>query len=289
VNTFDWYMLRGKPSIFRLLLGSGTKPLGVDLSGVVEAVGLNVTRFKPGDQVFGTGRDKSLRSKRGTFAEWVAARENALVKKPGNVTFEQAAGIPVAGLTALQGLRDHGRLQRGHKVLINGASGGIGTFAVQIAKAFGAEVTGVCSTRNVDMVKGIGADHVIDYTRENFASGPGRYDLILDIVGSQPWSACRRMLSDNGRYVVAGGPPKRAIPLLLREPFTKGKLVTFVARTSVADMEVMRKLIEEGKLKPVVDRTYTLEQTADAIRYVAEGHTRGKVVIAVSAEATGRS
>src|SRR6266550_5202028 len=180
VNMFDWYMVRGKPFVFRLVLGLGRpKPLGVDLAGVVEAVGRNVTRFKPGDDVFGTGRDKSVRSKRGSFAEYVSTYETMLAVKPRNVTFEQAAGIPVAGLTALQGLRDHGRVERGQKVLINGASGGIGTFAVQIAKAFSADVTGVCSTRNVELVRGIGADHVIDYNRENFTPGATRYDVIF--------------------------------------------------------------------------------------------------------------
>lgn len=281
VNMFDWYMVRGKPAVFRLILGSGTKPLGVDLSGVVEAVGSGVTRFKPGDQVFGTGRGKSLRSKKGSFAEYVATEEDALVMKPGNASFEQAAGIPVAGLTALQGLRDHGLLRAGHKVLINGASGGIGTFAVQIARAFGAEVTGVCSTRNVDLVKGIGADHVIDYTRENFTAGPARYDVILDIVGSQPWSAIRRVLALAGKYVIAGGPPRRAIPLMTLEPFTKGRLVTFIARRNTRDLNTLRELVEKGAVTPVVDRRYCLEETAEAVRYVAAGHTRGKVIITV--------
>ena len=280
VNMFDWYVVRGKPFVFRLILGVGTpKPLGVDLAGVVEAIGPGVTRLRPGDEVFGTGRDKSLRSKRGSFAEYVAAPETALASKPSNVSFEQAAAVPVAGLTALQGLRDHGLLARGQRVLVNGASGGIGTFAVQIAKAFGADVTGVCSTRNVELVRGIGADHVIDYTRENFTAGSARYDLIFDIVGSQPWSACRRMLTANGKYVIAGGPPSRGIGLMLREPFTRGKLVTFVARTNLADLNVMRELMESGAVTPVVDCTYPLEETAEAVRYVAAGHTRGKVVI----------
>lgn len=280
VNTFDWYMVRGKPAFFRLLLGSGKKPLGVDLAGEVEAVGRRVTRFKPGDQVFGTGRD-SMRAKRGSFAEYVAVSEKRLAIKPRNVTFEQAAGVPVAGLTALQGLRDRGRVERGQKVLINGASGGIGTFAVQIAKAFGADVTGVCSTRNVDMVRGIGADRVIDYTRENFTTGATRYDVILDIVGSQSWPACRRVLTAGGKYVLAGGPPSRGISLMLLAPFTRGKLVPFVARVNADDLNVIREMIEAGAVTPVIDRTYTLEETADAVRYVAAGHTRGKVVIAI--------
>ena len=282
VNMFDWYLVRGQPAFFRLVLGSREpKPLGVDLAGVVEAVGRNVTRFKPGDEVFGTGRDKSVRSKRGSFAEYVCVREELLAMKPRNVTFEQAAGVPIAGLTALQGLRDHGVLKRGHKVLINGASGGIGTFAVQIAKAFGAEVTGVCNTSNIEMVRRIGADHVIDYTRQNFTIGSARYDVILDVVGSQPWSDCRRLLTATGKYVLAGGPPSRGLPLMLVAPFTGGRLVPFIARARQADLNVMRELMERGVLSPVVDRTYTLESTAEAIRYVAAGHTRGKVVITI--------
>ena len=281
VNTFDWYMVRGKPAFFRLLLGSGKKPLGVDLAGEVEAVGRSVTRFKPGDRVFGTGRDKGLRPKRGSFAEYVSTPERALAIMPRNATFAQAAAVPVVGLTALQGLRDRGRVERGQKVLINGASGGIGTFAVQIAKAFGADVTGVCSTRNVDMVRGIGADRVIDYTRENFTTGATRYDVILDIVGSQSWSACRRVLTAGGKYVVAGGPPGRGIRLMMLEPFTRGKLVSFVARLNVGDLNVIREMIEAGAVTPVIDRTYKLEQTANAVRYVAAGHTSGKVVIAI--------
>jgi NADPH:quinone reductase-like Zn-dependent oxidoreductase len=285
VNLFDWYMVRGKPGVVRLVLGSGRKPLGVDLAGVVEEVGSNVKRLKPGDQVFGTGRGKSVRSKTGSFAEYVSTPESMLAIKPRNVTFEQAAGIPMAGLTALQGLRDHGLLKRNHRVLINGASGGIGTFAVQIAKALGGRVTGVCSTRNMDMVIGIGADQVIDYTRENFTTGSASYDVILDIVGSQPWPDCRRVLTANGKYVMAGGPPSRGIPLMFRAPFTGGKLVPFVARANLDDLNVMRELIETGQVTPVIDRSYSLEETADALRYVIAGHTRGKVVIAIGSEA----
>ena len=282
VNMFDWYMLRGKPAVFRLVLGSGRKPLGVDLAGVVEAVGRNVTRFKPGDHVFGTGRDKTVRSRRGSFAEYVSVPENMLAIKPRNVTFEQAASVPMAGLTALQGLRDHGMLKAGQKVLVNGASGGVGTFAVQIAKAFGADVTGVCSTRNVEMVRRIGADRVIDYTREDFTTGSTRYDVILDIVGSQSWPACRRTLTANGRYVLVGGPPARGMRLMLLAPFTRGKLVSFVGRANPDDLNVMRELIEDRGVTPVIDRSYSLEETAGAVRYVAAGHTRGKVVIAIA-------
>jgi NADPH:quinone reductase-like Zn-dependent oxidoreductase len=280
VNTFDWYMVRGKPAIFRLLLGSGQKPLGVDLAGEVEAVGRSVTRFKAGDRVFGTGRDK-MRAKRGSFAEYVSVRERALAIMPRNATFAQAAAVPVAGLTALQALRDRGHVARGQKVLINGASGGIGTFAVQIAKALGADVTGVCSTRNADMVRLIGADHVIDYTRENFTAGETRYDVIVDIVSNQSWPACRRVLTSTGKYIPVGGPPSRGISLMLLEPFARGKLITFVARVNVEDLNAIREMIEAGTVTPVIDRSYTLEQTADAVRYVATGHTRGKVVISV--------
>ena len=201
---------------------------------------------------------------------------------PRNATFAQVAAVPVVGLTALQGLRDRGRVERGQKVLINGASGGIGTFAVQIAKAFGADVTGVCSTRNVDMVRRIGADHVIDYTRENFTAGVTRYDVILDIVSSQSWPACRRVLTPGGKYLPVGGPPSRGISLMLLEPFTRGKLVTFVARVNADDLNVIREMIEAGAVTPIIDRTYKLEETAEAVRYVAAGHTRGKVVIAIS-------
>ena len=290
VNMFDWYMVRGKPALLRPALGLATpKPLGVDLSGIVEAVGQSVTEFKPGDRVFGTGRDKGLRSKRGAFAEYVSTPARALAIMPGNATFAQAAGVPMAGLTALQGLRDHGRIQRGQKVLINGASGGIGTFAVQIAKAFGADVTGVCSTRNAEMVRSIGADQVIDYTRENFTIGATRYDVILDIVGSQPWRACRRVLTDSGKYVLAGGPPGRGFRLMLLSPFTSGRLVSFVARSNPEDLNVLRELIESGAVTPVIDRSYSLEETSDAVAYVAAGHTRGKVVIAIRADTEKRA
>ena len=281
VNMFDWYMVRAKPRVFRLVLGGQPKPLGVDLAGVVEAVGRNVTRFKPGDHVFGTGRDKSVRSKRGSFAEYVSTPESLLAMKPRNATFEQAAGVPMAALTALQGLRDHASLKRGQKVLVNGASGGIGTFAVQIAKAFGAEVTGVCSTGNIEMVRRLGADRVIDYTRESFTGGTTRYDVILDIVGSQPWPACRRALTPNGKYILTGGPPGRGLSLMLLAPFTRGKLVPFIARANQNDLNVMRELIEGGRVTPVVDRCYPLEETAEALMYVATGHTRGKVVITI--------
>jgi NADPH:quinone reductase-like Zn-dependent oxidoreductase len=224
------------------------------------------------------------RAKCGSFAEYVSMPGKALAIKPRNVTFEQAAAVPMAGLTALQGLRDYGELQRGKRVLINGASGGIGTFAVQIAKAFGADVTGVCSARNVEMVRGIGADHVIDYKRENFTAGAARYDVILDIVGSQSWPECRAALTESGKYLLVGGPPGRGIRLMMLAPFTRGKLVPFIARANASDLKVMCQLIETGAVTPVIDRSYSLHDTPDAVRYVAAGHTRGKVVIAISAE-----
>jgi NADPH:quinone reductase-like Zn-dependent oxidoreductase len=282
VNMFDWYMVRGKPAVFRLLLGVGRrKPLGVDVAGVVEAVGRNVARFKPGDAVFGFATTAGMRPKGGSFAECAATSERTLAIKPPNITFAEAAGLPMAGVTALQGLRDHGRIQRGQKVLINGASGGIGTLAVQIARAFGAEVTGVCSASNADMVKRIGADHIVDYSREDFTADEQRYDVILDIVSNHDWKEIRRVLTANGRYVVVGGPPSRAIPTLMRAPFSDGKLVAFIARARADDLQVLADLIARGEITPVVDRLYRLEETSQAIRYVAAGHTRGKVIIAI--------
>lgn len=282
VNMYDWYMVRGKPAIFQLMLGVGRrKPLGVDVAGVVEAVGANVTSFKPGDAVFGFEHVAGMRPKGGSFAEYAATPERILVVKPPNITFAQAAGIPMAGVTALQALRDHGLVQRGQKVLINGASGGIGTFAVQIARTFGAEVTGVCSTRNVDMVRGLGAHHIIDYTRENFTTGTRRYDLIVDIVSNHDWSQIRRVLTTNGKCVVVGGPPARVIPTLIRSAFSPGKLKTFIARARRDDLQLLAGLIERGAVTPVVDRSYKLEETSGAIRYVADGHTRGKVIVAI--------
>lgn len=275
VNMLDWYMVRGKPALIRLVLGvRKPKRLGVDMAGNVEAVGRSVTRCKPGDEVFGSGR--------GSFGEYLCTAESAVAIKPRNISFEQAAGIPVAGLTALQGLRDHGQLLRGQRVLINGASGGIGTFAVQIAKALGAEVTGVCKTKNVQLVRSLGADHIIDYTRDDFTTAAARYDVILDIVGNHSWLAFRRMLTPSGFYVVAGGPPLRGIGLLVLSRFTGRTLVTFIARSNPKDLDVIRELIESGRVTPVIDRRYALEETAEAVRYVAAGHTRGKVVIGVS-------
>jgi len=259
--------------------------LGVDYAGTVEAVGKNVTNFKPGDEVFG--------GKTGAFAEYICVlADRAVVPKPANMTFEQAASVPVAAITALQGLRDKGQIQAGQKVLINGASGGVGTFAVQIAKAFGAEVTGVCSTRNVDLVRSIGADHVIDYTKEDFSKTDQRYDLIYDLIGNHSFSERRRILNPNGICVMAGiggagwhdGFATRLLGELnsyLRSRFVSQKFIAYIAQFNKKDMMVLADLMQSGKVTPVIDRTYKLNETADALRYLEQGHARGKVVVTV--------
>jgi len=285
VNPADWYGMTGIPWVARPLMGL-LKPkesrVGVDFAGTVEAVGKDVTQFRSGDEVFG-GRT-------GAFAEYVCVREErAVVPKPANVTFEEAAAVPIAALTALQGLRDKGQLQPGHKVLINGASGGVGTFAVQIAKALGAEVTGVCSTRNVDMVRSIGADHVIDYTHEDFTRSDRRYDLMLDIAGSRSWSACRRVLNPRAILVIVGapkgnrliGPLSHVVRLRLAALGSSRKVVFFIAKFNKADMLVLQELLEAGKVTPVIDRRYELSEIADALRYLGEGHAQGKIVLTV--------
>jgi len=282
VNPYDWHFMRGEPYFLRLMAGL-SKPketrLGVDGAGQVEAVGRNVTQFKPGDSVFGACR--------GAFAEYACASEGAMAAKPGNVSFEQAASVPIAALTALQGLRDKGKIQPEKKVLINGAAGGVGTFAVQIAKSFGAEVTGVCSTRNVDMVQSIGADRVIDYTRQDFTQGGERYDLILDSVGNHSLSACLHVLKPKGRYISVGGPSGRwmigAIASTLAMPvlswFNSRKAVGMLAKMSREDLTIMGDLMKDGKITPVIDKRYSLSEVPEAIRYLEEGHARGKVVI----------
>ena len=283
VNPADWRLMRGAPYIFRILFGL-RKPTvirpgraGVDVAGQVEAVGRAVTQFKPGDEVFGACR--------GAFAEYACTSESKLAMKPGNVTFEQAAAVPVAALTALQGLRDKGHIQPGQKVLINGAAGGVGTFAVQLAKWFGADVTGVCSTRNADMVRSLGADRVIDYTQEDFTKSGQNYDLILDNVGNHSLSACRRVLNPKGMFVIAGGPKKgwiillRALKALVLSPFVSQKMFLFIARIDSKDLTIMGELMEAGKVTPVIDRRYSLSEVHEAIRYLEEGHARGKVVI----------
>jgi NADPH:quinone reductase-like Zn-dependent oxidoreductase len=277
--------MTGTPYVARAQMGllkPKSNKLGVDFAGKVEAVGKDVTQFRPGDDVFG-GRD-------GAFAEYVCVREDrAVVPKPASVTFEQAAAVPVAALTALQGLRDKGQIQPGQKVLVNGASGGVGTFAVQIAKALGAEVTGVCSTRNVDLARSIGADHVIDYTREDFTRSERRYDLMLDVAGSRSWSECRRVLNPQATLVIVGapkgnrlvGPLSHIVKVRLAALRSSRKVVFFVAKFNKPDMVALRELLEAGKVTPVIDRRYELGEIADAFRYLGEGHARGKVIIAV--------
>ena len=286
VNPLD-LTIRG-PLLLRPLFGL-RKPkdtrLGVDYSGTVEAVGKNVTNFKPGDEVFG--------GKNGAIAEYVCVlADRAVVLKPANMTFDQAAAVPVAAITALQGLRDKGKIQAGQKVLINGASGGVGTFAVQIAKSFGTEVTGVCSTRNVDLVRSIGADHVIDYAKEDFTKGDQHYDLIFDLIGNHSFSERRRILNPNGICVMAGvggagwhdGMGTRLAGELnayLRSRFVSQKFISYIAEFNRKDMMVLADLMQSGKMTPVIDKTYKLSETADALRYLEQGHARGKVVITV--------
>ena len=286
VNPYDWHFMTGTPFLARL--GAGLrKPkngrLGVDFAGTVEAVGKDVTRFEPGDEVFGT--------RNGAFAEYVCVPEaRNVVPKPANVTFEQAAAVPMAGVTALQALRDKGRLQAGQKVLINGASGGVGTFAVQIARSFGAEVTGVCSTRNVDTVRSIGADHVVDYTQEDFTVDGRRYDLMLDIAGNRSWSECKRVLTDTATLVVVGGrKTNRWIGPLgdgLKKRFASlagsRKVVSpFLASIKKDDLVALGELLEAGNVKPVIEQRYELSEVSDAVGYVGTGHAQGKIVISI--------
>ena len=285
VNPLDYHRMTGKPYVMRLSTGLGTpdrERLGADFSGTVEAVGSNVTRFKPGDDILG--------ARTGALAEYVTVPEDeSITRKPANLTFDQAAAIPIAAVTALQGLRDKGRIQKGQKVLINGASGGVGTFAVQIAKSFGAEVTGVCSTRNVDMVRSLGADHVIDYTRENFTENAERYDLILDNVGNHPLFSVKRALKPQGLVVIVGGPKDnrwigplgRSARALMLNPFIDEEFIGLLASMNQADLDTLADLARAGKMTPVIDRRYTLDDTAEAFRYLEQGRARGKVIIAV--------
>src|SRR5437773_7355811 len=286
VNPLDYHLLRHR-FIRRILSARSkvkiTRP-GRDVAGQVDAVGRNVTQFKPGDDVFGACS--------GAFGEYACASESTLAMKPDNVTFEQAASVPVAGLTALQGLRDKGQIQPGQKVLINGAAGGVGTFAVQIAKSFGADVTGVCSTRNVDMVRSIGADHVIDYTREDFTRSGQHYDLIFDLVANHSFSARRRVLKPRGIYIGAGmiglggsmmGLLTNQVTELVLSRFVSQKFVTFMAKLSKGDLTILRDLMATGKVTPVIDRSYSLSEAPEAIRYLEQGHARGKVVIVLGA------
>jgi NADPH:quinone reductase-like Zn-dependent oxidoreductase len=284
VNAADWHLLRANPFLLRLysgLLKPKNKILGADIAGQVEAVGRNVKQFKPGDEVFGDLSGCGW----GGFAEYVCACENALALKPANSSFEEAATVPMAAVTALQGLRDKGQLQPGQKVLINGASGGVGTFAVQIAKSFEAEVTAVCSTGNLDMVRSIGADHVIDYTKEDFTQNGQRYDLILAANGYHSLSDYQRALSPKGIYVATGGSMAQIFqPMLLGLWISmtgSKKMGTLSAVSNPKDLVFMKELLETGKINPVIDRRYPLSEAAEALRYLEEGHARGKVVITV--------
>ena len=280
-----WHVMTGLPYPIRLA-GFGFRApknpvIGSDLAGVVAAVGKDVNRFKPGDEVFGIGK--------GAYAEYVSAREDKLAPKPENLSFEQAAVVAIMGSSALQALRDHGRVEPGQEVLIIGASGGVGTFAVQIAKAFGANVTGVCSTAKVEMVRSIGADRVIDYTQEDFAEGDQRYDVILDIGGNSSLARLRRALAQRGTLVITGGEgggrwlggTDRQVRAMMLSPFVGQKLGTFVNKENHEDLLVLGELIESGKLTPVIDRTYPLDEVPEAMRYLEGGHARGKVVITV--------
>lgn len=282
VNPLDWHYMRGSPYIMRLVAGIGTPKdirVGVDFAGTIEAVGKNVSRFKPGDDVFG--------GKSGAFAEYITiADDRALVLKPDNMTFEQAAAVPIAAITALQALRDKGHLKSGQNVLINGASGGVGTFAVQIAKSFGAQVTGVCSTRNLEMVKSIGADHVIDYKKNNYTANGEKYDLIVDMVGNHSLLDNRDVLTPNGTLVMVGGskgnwigPLLGPIKALMLSPFVEQKFELLLASMKQDDLTVLSDLMAAGKVTPVIDRHYALEDASEAIRYSEEGHARGKITI----------
>lgn len=283
VNALDWHFLTGKPFLARVMNGGLLKPkqkiLGVDLAGRVEAVGPDVTRFQLGDKVFGGCGNG------GAFAEYACAAEADLQPKPTNVTFEQAAAAGAAAHTALQGLRDGGQLREGQHVLINGASGGVGTFAVQIARAFGATVTGVCSTRNLDLVRSLGADRVIDYTQEDFTQGEQRYDLIFDVAAKRSFSDCRRVLNPGGIYVTTEFSPI----LLLRELWVSmtgdQRLVSQLAKPpNAGDWAVMRELLKTGQVKPLIDRSYPLREVPAALQYLGQGHARGKVVISIREE-----
>jgi NADPH:quinone reductase-like Zn-dependent oxidoreductase len=288
INPYDWHFIEGTPYIMRALGVGLRKPkdtrLGVDYAGTVEAVGKNVTQFKPGEEVFG--------GKGGAFAEYICVRpDRGIARKPANITPEQAASVNIAAITALQGLRDKGKIQSGQKVLINGASGGVGTFAVQIAKWMGANVTAVCSGKNVEMVKSLGADQVIDYTKADFAKSAERYDVILDNVPNHPLSECRGVLTPQGKYVMIGGggpndnpwvgPFGRVIHMMLLKPFVKQPMTMMMADSNATDLTMLAGLMEAGTVKPVIDRTYKLSELREAISYLEKGHARGKVVLTV--------
>ena len=291
VNPFDWHMIRGTPYLMRAMMAGLREPkeprVGVDCAGTVEAVGKDVSQFKPGDDVFG--------GKSGAFAEYLCVpADGGVALKPANVTFEQAAGVQIAGCTALQALRDKGKFQPGQKVLINGASGGVGTFAVQIAKSMGARVTGVCSTKNVELVRSLGADQVIDYTNEDFTKNGERYDMILDNVGTQPLSGFRQVLKPKGICIMIGGggpdegglvgPMDRPIQALLMSPFISQKMGMMMAKASQTDLKALADLMQSGKVTTVIDRTYPLSEVREAVRYLETGRARGKVILTIAQE-----
>jgi len=281
INIGDWHAMRGMPKIMRPVFGlrrPKSRVPGIDVAGTVAAVGTNVKQFKPGDEVFGWGK--------GAFAEYACAGADDILAKPADLTFEQAAAVGVSAFTALQALRDHGKVQPGQKVLITGASGGVGTFAVQIAKSLGADVTGVCSTRNVDMVESIGADHVIDYTTDDFTRGEQRYDLILDMVGNHSFSDTRRALTPDGALLSTGAPVdgwfgglSHFVKANVVSLFVRQQARPFVATNNKEDLASLKELVEAGKVTPVIDRTYPLSEAADAMAHVGEGHAQGKTVI----------
>jgi NADPH:quinone reductase-like Zn-dependent oxidoreductase len=283
VNIGNWHLLRGIPYAMRPVVGL-FKPRheipGLDLAGQVEAVGESVKQFQPGDEVFGWCD--------GAFAEYACAEEDNLLAKPANLTLERSAAVGDSAFTALNAVRDQGKVQSGQRVVINGASGGVGTFAVQIAKSFGTDVTGVCSTRNVDMVRSIGADQVIDYTKEDFTQDRHRYDVVLDLVGNRSLSDCRRSLTPQGTYVLVGVSDigrwlglARQIKVLLSSPFVRQQMRIFITRHTREDLVVLKELVEAGEVRPVIDRRFQLSEIPEALRYQGEGHSQGKIVIAV--------
>jgi NADPH:quinone reductase-like Zn-dependent oxidoreductase len=289
VNALEWHAVTGRPVLVRLTGGlrrPKEKALGTDFAGIVEAVGDSVTGFRPGDEVFGGGT--------GAYAEYLCVRaDRSVVLKPANLSFEEAAAVPVAGVTALQALRDKGQLKPGWKVLINGASGGVGTFAVQVAKALGAEVTAVCSTANLETAQRIGADRVIDYTKEDFTRDSDRYQLMIDVSGTRSWADCRRVLTDDGKCVIVGspdagfllGPLKHLVAMSLGAVGSKQKVVTFFATITKESLQTLKEMLESGKVTPVIDRSYELSRLSEALAYLGEGHARGKIAISVPGDA----
>ena len=280
VNKADWYILNGKPYVVRMMAGL-TKPkysiLGADVSGIVERIGSEVKQFKIGDEVFGDLSGSGF----GGFAEYACTSEDRLAKKPDNFNFEQSAALPMASVTALQGLRDAGKIREGQKVLINGASGGVGSYAIQIAKSFGAEVTAVCSTSKAETAKDLGADHVIDYTKEDFTSGENTYDLIFDVAGNHGLSSISKVLAKNGRYVSCGFSAGALFQGSIRALTEKKHYTNFLSTTNQADLQYIAKLAEDGRLKAPIDRLFTLDDVPEAMQYMGKGHAIGKIMVTI--------